>query len=119
MIVLLLSYYASLGISELLSKFLLDVDQLSWNVPFISFIMIVALGVDYCIFLMMRYNELDGAPAERIKSASRHIGGIVLSAALILGGTFAALIPSGVHTLIQVAFVVIGLFLLGFLTMPI
>lgn len=56
--------------------------------------MIVALGVDYSIFVMMRYNELEGDPATKIVTASRHIGGVVLSAALILGGTFAALIPS-------------------------
>ena len=68
--------------------------------------MIVALGVDYSIFVMMRYNELEGDPATKIVTASRHIGGVVLSAALILGGTFAALIPSGVLTLIQVASVV-------------
>ena len=41
------------------------------------------------------------------------IGTVVISAAVILGGTFAALIPSGVLTLIQVALVVIvGLVLL-------
>lgn len=41
---------------------------------------------------MMRYNELEEDPATKIVTASRHIGGVVLSAALILGGTFAALI---------------------------
>ncbi|MBP5845609.1 MMPL family transporter, partial [Lactiplantibacillus plantarum] len=43
------------------------------------------------------------------------IGAVVLSAALILSGTFAALMPSGVLTLIQVAMVVIiGLIILVF-----
>jgi RND superfamily putative drug exporter len=116
---LLVVYFVSLGMSELISSHILHVESLSWNVPFFSFIMIVALGVDYSIFLMMRYNELEGEPAARIVEASRHIGGVVLSAALILGGTFAALIPSGVLTLIQVAsVVVIGLVLLGFVAMP-
>ncbi|KAB8129914.1 MMPL family transporter [Gracilibacillus oryzae] len=117
---LLLVYFTSLGISELISTHLLGVDMLSWNVPFFSFIMIIALGVDYSIFLMMRYNETDGDPSTRILEASRHIGGVVLSAALILGGTFAALIPSGVLTLIQVATVVIiGLILLSLIAMPV
>lgn len=117
---LVLSYFASLSISQLISSYVLHEDMLSWNVPFFSFIMIVALGVDYSIFLMMRYNELEGDIATRIVDASRHIGGVVLSAALILGGTFAALIPSGVLTLIQVATVVIiGLILLGLIAMPI
>ncbi|MED1612314.1 MMPL family transporter [Bacillus paranthracis] len=117
---LLLAYFASLGISEQISTHVLHVDSLSWNVPFFSFIMIVALGVDYSIFVMMRYNELEGDPATKIVTASRHIGGVVLSAALILGGTFAALIPSGVLTLIQVASVVgVALLLLAIIVMPI
>jgi RND superfamily putative drug exporter len=41
------------------------------------------------------------------------IGAVVISAAIILGGTFAALMPSGVLTLIQVALaVIIGLIIL-------
>jgi len=117
---LVLTYFASLGISEFISSHFLNVDLLSWNVPFFSFIMMVALGVDYSIFLMMRYNELEGEPVKRIVEASRHIGGVVLSAAIILGGTFAALIPSGVLTLIQVALVVVmGLLLLSLIAMPI
>ncbi|PGT52861.1 hypothetical protein COD16_29895 [Bacillus thuringiensis] len=117
---LILAYFASLGISEQISTHILNVESLSWNVPFFSFIMIVALGVDYSIFVMMRYNELEGDPATKIVNASRHIGGVVLSAALILGGTFAALIPSSVLTLIQVASVVgVALLLLAIIVMPI
>ncbi|WP_337031594.1 MMPL family transporter [Paenibacillus illinoisensis] len=117
---LILVYFTSLGIGEWISTQLFDADLLSWNVPFFSFIMIVALGVDYSIFVMMRYNELQGTPEERIVKASRDIGGVVLSAALILGGTFGALIPSGVLTLVQVAVVVvIALLLLSLIAMPI
>lgn len=117
---LLLAYFASLGISEQISAHVLHIDSLSWNVPFFSFIMIVALGVDYSIFVMMRYNEIEGDSVTKIVTASRHIGGVVLSAALILGGTFAALIPSGVLTLIQVASVVgVALLLLALIVMPI
>ncbi|MEK5232216.1 MMPL family transporter [Lysinibacillus sp. FSL K6-0232] len=117
---LVLVYFASMGISEWIISTFLDVNILSWNVPFFSFIMIVALGVDYSIFIMMRYIELEGTPQQKIMEATRHMGGVVLSAALILGGTFAALIPSGVLTLIEVATVVIiGLVLLSFIAMPV
>ena len=80
--------------------------------------MIVALGVDYSIFLMMRYRELDNSQ-RAIVDAAEYIGGVVISAAIILGGTFAALMPSGVVTLIQVAIVNLGLFLLSFVMLPI
>ena len=117
---LIVAYYTSVGMSELISSNLLQVDNLGWNVPFFSFIMIVALGVDHSIFLMMRYRELDGDSTKAIVNVARHIGGVVISAAIILGGTFAALIPSGVITLIEVATtVILGLFLLSFVMLPI
>lgn len=117
---LVLTYFTALGMSELISGEVLNVSELGWNVPFFSFIMIVALGVDYSIFLFMRFRESDGNSTEAIVDAARHIGGVVISAAIILGGTFAALVPSGVITLIEVATtVIIGLFLLSFVMLPI
>jgi RND superfamily putative drug exporter len=117
---LIFVYFTSLGIGEWMTSQFLHVEIMSWNVPFFSFIMIVALGVDYSIFWIMRYNESDGEQTTRIIDASRHIGGVVLSAAIILGGTFAALIPSRVPTLIQVSFVVIvGLLLLSLIGIPV
>lgn len=117
---LVLAYYAALNIVHWVTSSLLGQDSLTWNTPFFSFIMLIALGVDYTIFLMLKYrDELAdhkdarvGIKASLIKSVAM-IGTVVLSAAVILGGTFAALIPSGVLTLIQVALVVIvGLVLL-------
>lgn len=117
---LLLAYGASLGLSEFISTRVLDVDNLGWNVPFFSFIMIVALGVDYSIFLMMRFREMGKASISGIVEAARHIGGVVISAAIILSGTFAALMPSGVLTLIEVATTIIFcLFILSFLMLPV
>lgn len=112
---LLLAYLASLSITRLFSSLFLGQDMLTWNTPFFTFIMLIALGVDYSIFLMHKYQNIlpSAAPATRIVHAARFIGVVVLSAAVILGGTFAALIPSGVMTLIQVAIaVIIGLLIL-------
>ena len=115
---LLLAYIMSLSITRMLSSWLMGQDMLTWNTPFFGFIMLIALGVDYSIFLMMKYREFDNTaatPSTRIVRASSVIGAVVLSAALILSGTFAALMPSGVLTLIQVAMVVIiGLIILVF-----
>lgn len=97
-------------------------DMLTWNTPFFSFIMLIALGVDYSIFLMMRYRDDASAIPDvrrRILHAATIIGTVVISAAIILGGTFAALIPSNVLTLIQVATaVIVGLIILV-ITLPI
>ncbi|WEV51392.1 MMPL family transporter [Lactobacillus sp. ESL0731] len=117
---LLIAYFCSLSISEWLVKALLGNTMLTWNTPFFSFIMLIALGVDYSIFLMTRYRAIEGGkPSERILKACGIIGTVVISAAIILGGTFAALIPSGIPTLIEVALaVIIGLIILVFI-MPI
>ncbi|MCA1026667.1 MMPL family transporter [Cytobacillus kochii] len=106
--------------SEWISQSIFGVSELAWNVPFFGFIMIIALGIDYSIFLMMRFNEVDGNPVAAILTAAKNIGGVVISAAIILGGTFAALIPSGVITLIEVALVVIiGLIMLSLIMLPV
>ena len=116
---LMLTNFAALGITELITKHLLGHEALSWNVPFFSMIMLITLGVDYSIFFMMRYNESKELGLNQIIPAASEMGGVIVSAAIILGGTFAALIPSGIITLIQVAItVMVGLVLLSVFVMP-
>ncbi|MBW9308201.1 hypothetical protein EBB69_04010 [Lactobacillus delbrueckii] len=118
---LLLAYISSLSITRWVVSGVMGRSTLAWNVPFFTFIMLIALGVDYSIFVMMRYRDSDphALPSVRILKACTAIGTVVISAVVILGGTFAALIPSGVPTLIEVAIgVIIGLVILIFL-MPI
>ncbi|NRO76007.1 putative membrane protein YdgH [Lactobacillus helveticus] len=117
---LLIAYLCSLSINQWIVKAILGKSMLTWNTPFFSFIMLIALGVDYSIFLMTRYRELETeeytSPSSRILKACAIIGMVVVSAAIILGGTFAALIPSGIPTLIEVALTVdVGLLILVFI----
>ena len=117
---LLIAYLCSLSINQWIVKAVLGRSMLTWNTPFFSFIMLIALGVDYSIFLMTRYRELETegytTPSSRILKACAIIGTVVVSAAIILGGTFAALIPSGIPTLIEVALTVdVGLLILVFI----
>ncbi|WP_334351466.1 MMPL family transporter [Companilactobacillus sp. HBUAS56257] len=116
LLTLIITYVTSMGITKWISGTFLGDDMLTWNTPFFTFIMLVALEVDYSIFLMMRYREElnnGNSATESILNAAKIIGAVVLSAVIILGGTFAALIPSGVTTLIQVAIgVITGLIIL-------
>jgi putative drug exporter of the RND superfamily len=118
---LLLSFYSSISLTSLFTKIFLHTSEITWNVPFFGFVMIVALGVDYSIFLMTRYREYRHVkPHEGIVLASANVGGVVLSAALILAGTFATLIPSGLKTLVELAVcVVLGIFILSIILLPI
>ncbi|KRM88850.1 MMPL family transporter [Liquorilactobacillus vini] len=113
---LVIIYYSALNIVHWFSQIVLKTSMLTWNTPFFAFIMLVALGVDYSIFLVIKFREGLHEPISidaKVLRATAIIGTVVISAGIILSGTFAALIPSGVTTLIQVALVVItGIFLL-------
>lgn len=118
---LILSYFTALTVAQLIFIEGLGYPGLAWNTPFFSLIMIFSLGVDYSIFLMMRFREYRHlTPGEAIIQSAKKVGGVVLSAAVILSGTFAALYPSGVLTLVQIATVVIiGLLVLSALMLPV
>ncbi|BDH61812.1 membrane protein [Lysinibacillus sp. PLM2] len=114
------AYYTAMFIINFIFLNLLGYAGISSFVPFFSFIIIVALGVDYSIFLMMRYKEYpELSPKEAIVLASKHTGGVIISAVIILGGTFATLIPAGIVLLTELAIAVItGLIVLCFILLP-
>lgn len=119
---LITAYYTALSVTAFaVTRLFPEMDGLSWNVPFFSFVVIAALGVDYSIFLMARYKEYPNLhPSEAIIAASKNIGGVVMSAAVILAGTFATLYPSNLHILMELAIcVVTGLVLLSVILLPI
>ena len=118
---LIASYLIAMTLSSIIFHRIVEFGDLSWNVPFCSFIMIVTLGVDYSIFLIMRQKENVGlSDMESIVLSCKKVGSVITSAALILMGTFAALYPSGVRTLMELSVtVVIGISLLCLVFIPI
>lgn len=114
------AYYAAMCMINFIFIKILGIEGISSFVPFFSFIIIVALGVDYSIFLMMRFKEYSNLPPkEAIVLASKHIGGVIISAVIILGGTFATLMPSGIILLSELAVAVItGLIILCLILLP-
>jgi RND superfamily putative drug exporter len=113
-ITILVSYLTTLGVSCLVFQGALGYAGLSWAVPFFSFCLLVALGVDYNIFLMSRVKEeyAPGQMREGTRRALASTGGIITSCGLIMAGTFGALLFSPVTELVQVGFTtVVGLLL--------
>lgn len=111
---LVLNYLITMGILEWVFVDWLGNPGLSWTVSFFAFIIIVALGVDYSIFLMARVKEeyTPGNISGAVRKAMVSTGGVIVSAAAIMSGTFAAFMFSGVLTLMEIgAAIVIGLFL--------
>ncbi|MBU5266307.1 MMPL family transporter [Virgibacillus proomii] len=117
---LILTYVTSMGVAELIFTQLFGYDGLTWAIPFFAFVMLMALGIDYSIFLMDRFNEYKEVPVkEALIHSMKNMGTVVISAAIILGGTFGAMLPSGVLSLLQIATVVLtGLFLYAFIVLP-
>lgn len=117
---LILTYFTSMAINEAVFVNMLGYSGISWAVPFFGFVILVALGVDYSIFLMDRFNEYkDLSVAEAMLLAMKKMGTVIISAAVILGGTFAAMMPSGMLSLLQIAaIIIVGLFLYAFIMLP-
>jgi RND superfamily putative drug exporter len=108
-----LSFAATLGLctfafSELSSE------GVAFDLVLLSFLFLVALGVDYNIFLMARAREESAAhgASEGAMVALVNTGGVVTGAGLILAGTFATLTLLPLEELVQIgATVAIGVLL--------
>ena len=118
---LILTYFTTMAINERLFVDLLGYEGITWAVPFFSFVFLIALGVDYSIFLMDRFNEYREMPVkDAIYTAMVKMGTVIISAAIILGGTFAAMMPSGMLSLLMIASItIVGLMLYSILFLPI
>ena len=117
---LVLTYFTAMAISEKIFVNLLGYTGISWAVPFFAFVILVALGIDYSIFLMDRFNEYQNMPVQKaILLSMKKMGTVIISAAVILGGTFAAMMPSGVLSLVEIATILlIGLALYSLVVLP-
>lgn len=115
-----ITYFASVTISSWLLGFL-GFGDFNWAVPFFSLIIFAALGIDYSIFVIDRFTEelKEHNVREAIEIAVRKMGVIVITAVIILSGTFAALYPAGIVILVQVASVIIfALLFYAFIVLP-
>jgi putative drug exporter of the RND superfamily len=117
---LILTYYTAMAVNEVIYVDILGYSGISWAVPFFAFVILVALGVDYSIFLMDRFNEYKNLSiSEAMLLSMKKMGTVIISAAVILGGTFAAMMPSGMMSLLQIASILlVGLFLYAFIMLP-
>ncbi|MFI9543069.1 MMPL family transporter [Streptomyces sp. NPDC052016] len=110
---------AALGLGGLLFGPVFGFEGTDPGLGLLSFVFLVALGVDYGIFLMhrMREESLRGAePAAAALTALRTTGGVIASAGLVLAATFAVLTNMGLVQLVELGFVIaVGVLLDTFL----
>ncbi len=105
---ILLSYAATLGVVRLLFVDLLGTSGIVWWVPLFMFVMLVALGMDYNIFLIGRVKEevARGGTRAGTRLALARTGGIITSAGIIVAGTFASMTSASIMGLLQIGFAV-------------
>ncbi|MFG1817906.1 MMPL family transporter [Kribbella sp. NPDC049174] len=102
------SFFASLGASWLLFDHVLGSPALDGSVILLSFLFLVALGVDYNIFLSTRAREeaFESGTRAGMQTALRVTGGVITSAGLLLAAVFAVLGVLPLITLTQVGVIV-------------
>ncbi|OQD56293.1 hypothetical protein BM536_008410 [Streptomyces phaeoluteigriseus] len=103
-----LNFLATLGVSALVFEHLLGFSGTDASVPLYGFVFLVALGVDYNIFLMSRVREEALAHGNRqgVLRGLTTTGGVITSAGVVLAATFAALMVIPLAFLVQIAFIV-------------
>ncbi len=103
-----LSFGATMGVSALVFNGIFEFPGADPVVPLFGFVFLVALGIDYNIFLMTRVREETrslGARAGVLRGLTI-TGGVITSAGVVLAATFSALAVLPILFLAQIAFIV-------------
>ena len=103
-----LSFAAALGVSALMFNHVFHFGGADTSFPLFVFVFLVALGIDYNIFLMTRVREEAGkyGPRHGALAGLAATGGVITSAGCVLAGTFAALATLPVTFLAELGFAV-------------
>ena len=102
------SFFGALGLCNLMFDQVLGFAGWESSVPLIGFLFLVALGVDYNIFLMTRVRE-EAARHGTVEGTKRGLavtGGVITSAGVVLAATFAVLATLPLVMLIQIGILV-------------
>jgi RND superfamily putative drug exporter len=102
------SFLAALGVGSFFFEFVFDFPGADPSLPLWAFVFLVALGIDYNIFLMARVRE------EALRHGTRHgmlrglavTGAVITSAGVVLAGTFSVLASLPLVFLTEIGFVI-------------
>jgi RND superfamily putative drug exporter len=118
---MVLTYAFALGATHLVFVTLLGAEGLDWKVPYFLFVLLIAVGVDYNVFLMTRLHEESHKRGLRdgIIRAIGQTGGLISSAAMITASSFASFMFSPLGSLRQLGFaLVVGILIDAVLVRP-
>jgi RND superfamily putative drug exporter len=108
MATVVLSFFAALGLSLAVFELFFDFPGEDPSYPLFAFIFLVALGIDYNIFLMARVREeaLALPTKEALLKGLAVTGGVITSAGIVLAGTFSVLAVLPLVALTQIGITV-------------
>ena len=104
----ILSFFAALGGASLAFSYVFGFPALDYQVPLLAFLFLVALGVDYNIFLVSRAQEETVRHGTRagIIEALAVTGGVITSAGVLLAAVFTVLGVLPVIVLTEIGIIV-------------
>jgi RND superfamily putative drug exporter len=102
------SFAATIGVAAIVFNHVFDFPGSDPSTPLYGFVFLVALGIDYSIFLMTRVREESTHRGTRpgILVGLAVTGGVITSAGVVLAATFSALVVLPLLFLVQIAFIV-------------
>jgi putative drug exporter of the RND superfamily len=107
-VTVVLSFFAAMGVGSFFIEYVFDFPGADPSLPLWAFVFLVALGVDYNIFLMARVRE------EALRHGTRPgmlrglavTGGVITSAGIVLAGTFSVLASLPLIFLTEIGFII-------------
>ena len=118
-----ISYLSALGVGVIVFQFIFG-QNLTWSIPGLTFIVLVAMGADYNLLLISRLREESpyGVRSGVIRTVGS-TGGVITAAGVIFAASMFGMLFAGINTLVQAGFIIgtgllLDTFLVRTITVP-